>query len=190
MKHPPVDIEIIDEEFSSRNNFLSPGDILVSLRNINSLAVIDRSEKKVKWSFSGPFLRQHDPDCLPDGTILIFDNRMDEGMWNEARYFIEPQSFGYSRVIQVVPKTQQILWSFQGSRAVPFYTSIQGNQQFLENGNLLIVESEGGRVFELDNENKNIIWEFRNILKQGANRNLLGRVTYAQRVKKEEVDFF
>jgi hypothetical protein len=31
----------------------------------------------VKWSQTGPWLRQHDPDFLSDGRILVYDNRDD-----------------------------------------------------------------------------------------------------------------
>ena len=37
--------------------------------------VIDRQTLKAKWVLSGPFYQQHDPDFLPNGNIMLFDNR-------------------------------------------------------------------------------------------------------------------
>jgi hypothetical protein len=41
------------------------------------------------------------------------------------------------------------------------YTSIQGDQQVLDNGNVLITESEAGRVIEATPSGK-IVWEYIN----------------------------
>ena len=27
-----------------------------------------------RWAMAGPFRRQHDPDLLPNGHIMVFDN--------------------------------------------------------------------------------------------------------------------
>jgi hypothetical protein len=40
-----------------------------------------------------------------------------------------------------------------------FYTDIMGTHQRLENGNRLINETKGGRIFEVDTEGE-IIWEY------------------------------
>lgn len=183
------DVEIIGDKFGKANGFAKAGDILVSFRNLDSIAIIDRKDKKVKWCMTGPFLRQHDPDCLPDGTISIFDNRTDKGQFNGAEYLPDPQSFGYSRILRIVPKTQQIKWSYQGSMQQPFYSSINGNDQELPNGNVLIVEPEGGRVFEVDPNHNTIVWEYRNILKSDQSEDYVGRVTYAEKFLKENLDF-
>ncbi len=71
------------------------------------------------------------PDLLSDGTISIFDNRTDKGQHNEAVHPTEPQSFGYSRILRFDPETQEVLWTFEGSKERPFYTSIQGDHQVL-----------------------------------------------------------
>jgi hypothetical protein len=183
------DVELIGKDFAKINEFANEGDILVSLKTIDSLAIIDKNEKVVKWAMCGPFLRQHDPDPSPDGTFYIFDNRTDEGMWNEARYITEPPSFGFSRIIQIEPKSQKIVWSYVGSVTRPFYTSSNGKQQLLENGNVLVTEAEGGRIFEVSKDGSDIVWEFRNILEMDNRNDLLGRVTQATRIRKNKVKF-
>ena len=61
------------------------GDLLVSMRNINAIAVLDGKTVLVKWWRTGPFLRQHDPDFLPNGHILVFDNRLGGRSHDSAR---------------------------------------------------------------------------------------------------------
>ena len=53
---------------------LKVGDLLVSLRNVSSLVAIDAETKMARWAMAGSFRRQHDPDLLPNGHILVFDN--------------------------------------------------------------------------------------------------------------------
>ena len=130
----------------------------------------------------GPFLRQHDPDILGDGTLLVFDNRTE--MWQRppVRWLEQPPVWGFSRILRLDPATQQVLWSFEGSKKFPFYTSAQGKQQLLGNGNILVSDSEGGRAFEISPAHGNqVVWEYVNKL-EGKGDGLLGRVTQATRV--------
>jgi hypothetical protein len=175
------DIEIVDEAFARHHEFAEPGDIVVSIRHLNAIALIDRDSQSVKWALVGPFLRQHDPDLQADGSISIFDNRTDDSQSNEAVHVIEPQRFGFSRVLRLDPESQEILWVFEGSREAPFYTSAQGDHQILPNGNVLIVETEGGRIFEVDPTDNSIVWEWFNGLELDHPEPLVGRITRATR---------
>jgi hypothetical protein len=175
------DIEIVGEEFASRHDFANPGDLLISLRAADSIVLIDRRTKLVKWALTGLFLRQHDPDLQPDGTITIFDNRTDRAQFNQARRTVEPQSFGYSRLLRFDPASQRVLWQFQGSREEPFYTSVQGDHQVLPNGNVMAVETEAGRIIEIDPKTNEIVWEWFNVVTRGERKDLVGRVTRAFR---------
>lgn len=181
------DVDIVDSALASRLSEVSEGDIMVSLRTINAVMILDRKDKSILWSFRGPFLRQHDPEILPDGTLLVYDNRTDIGQHNGAVYLTEPQTFGYSRILRLDPTSQAIIWSYEGSVTEPFYSSIMGKHQPLPNGNVLVVETEGGRVFELDPEDNQIVWEFVNNLDESTN--FVGRISQAERVSAEQMTF-
>ena len=74
-----------------------------------------------------------------------------------------------------------MLWSFEGTRAFPFYSSMQGKLQPLANGNILVSDPEGGRAFEISPTHGNrIVWEYVNTI-NGKGDGLLGRVTEATR---------
>ena len=183
------DIEIVSEAFAARHDFANAGDLLVSLRGADSIVLIDRDTKLVKWALTGMFLRQHDPDLQPDGTITIFDNRTDRGQFNKAERTVEPQSFGYSRLLRFDPASQRILWQFQGSREEPFYTSVQGDHQVLPNGNVMAVETEAGRIIEIDPQTNEIVWEWFNVVERGERKDLVGRVTRAFRYDADYATF-
>ena len=112
---------------------------MVSLRNLNTIAVLDGQTLAVKWSMTGPALRQHDPDFLPNGHLL--DVRQPQG-WH-------PHESGSSRILEIDPVTRRILWTFTGTTEEPFYTDARGKVELLANGNVLVTEAQAGRVFEV-----------------------------------------
>ena len=146
-------IEVLTEELAPAFPDFAAGDFLVSMRNINTVVVLDGRTFEVKWSQTGPFFGQHDPDFLPNGNIVLFDNRLKGD---------RPQ-YGYSRILEIDPRTREIVWSYEGSDTDPFYTKIGGKVQRLDNGNLLVVSPQEGRVFELTREQPpRKVWEFVN----------------------------
>jgi Arylsulfotransferase (ASST) len=175
------DIELVTDELAKRIPQIKAGDFLVSLHGPDALAIISRESKAVVWSMVGPFLRQHDPDIVGDGTLLVFDNRTEDMQPTPVRWLEQPQAWGFSRILRLDPATQQVLWSFEGSKAFPFYSSIQGKQQILANGNILVSDPEGGRAFEVSPAHGNqVVWEYVNKL-EGKGDGVLGRVTEATR---------
>jgi hypothetical protein len=171
------DVEILNEKMAENFELFEPGDIMVSFRNIDTIAVIDPKSMLIKWSMTGPFLRQHDPDFLPNGNILVFDNRMDNN---------EGKDFGGSRILEIAPVSQKVIWSYEGTDDRPFFTDIYGKQELLPNGNVLVVESERGRVFEVTHDTeKRIVWEYVNKVKDGY----VGNITQADRILEKWIDF-
>ena len=183
------DIEIVDRGFAAKHSFADPGDLLLSLRTIDSLVLFDPQAEQAKWVMTGPFLRQHDPDLLPDGSISVFDNRTAKAQHNEAVHLTARQLFGFSRIIRIDPATQRIVWEYSGTEEAPFYTSVQGDHQTLPNGNVLAVETEAGRLFEIDTKDNRIVWEWFNLLETGENESLTGRITRARRIGPEYPGF-
>jgi hypothetical protein len=131
---------------------LGDGNLLVSFRGISTIIKIDRKTSRVAWKLGAPPLSgQHAPTPLPNGNILIFDNgphRLDE-------------SFPFSRVIEVNPATNEIVWKYGEEFPFNFYSPRISNAQRLPNGNTLINEGSFGRFFEVTLEGE-VVWEFVN----------------------------
>jgi hypothetical protein len=122
------------------------GDFLVCVRNIDLIAIIDRAGEKILWSWGQRILdKPHQPTLLDNGNILIFDNG---------------KKRKYSRIIELNPKTKRIVWEYS-KKNKSFFTSDRGGNQQLPNGNILITESDKGRVFEITKEGTTV-WEWLN----------------------------
>jgi hypothetical protein len=146
------DVELVTPALARRISGVKPGDLLVSARNQHALAIISHRNGAILWHQVGPWVRQHDPDILADGTISIFSNN-DDGE-DDTDHF-----FGGSSVVRFDPATEQSVTVFPNGTEETFYTKIMGAHQSLDNGNLLITESMQGRVLEVKDTNE-IVWEY------------------------------
>ncbi|MFZ1431285.1 MAG: arylsulfotransferase family protein [Geminicoccaceae bacterium] len=133
------------------------GDILVSMRNLNMLAVLDKTTGLIKWSKTGPWVRQHAGHFLPNGQIALLDNRLAKNVppWAPNK------PAAASRIVTVDPLTGHLSVLFEGSEDQPFFTYRMGKLQVLPNGNILVTEPEPGRAFEITPDRK-VVWSFIN----------------------------
>jgi hypothetical protein len=133
-------------KLSEKHKAFQEGNWLISFRHGSMIFILDKDTKKVVWraiydQIDGNIEGQHYPIMLESGNMLIFDN---------GRYR------GWSRIIEIDPITLEVVWEYKSEN---FYTLSQGSVQPLPNGNLLITESEKGRVFEITRD-KEIVWEY------------------------------
>ena len=67
----------------------------------------------------------------------------------------------FSRVIEVNPATNEIVWKYQEAREFNFFSPRISNAVRLPNGNTLINEGSFGRFFEVTREG-DVVWEYVN----------------------------
>jgi Arylsulfotransferase (ASST) len=80
---------------------------------------------------------------------------------------VAPESQGaQSRIVAVCATNDQMQVIYSGSSERPFYTQQMGKHQWLPNGNILIVETEKGRAFEVDSEGA-LVWEYFHLVDKG-----------------------
>ncbi|MDD9938484.1 MAG: aryl-sulfate sulfotransferase [Myxococcales bacterium] len=120
------------------------GRVMLSMRELNTIAVLDPQRREIVWALNGQWHRQHEPTVLDSGHVLIFDNRGKDKM---------------SRVLELDPATQQVVWSYGGEAENQFYSNSCGSARRLSNGNTLITESDRGRAFEVTPQ-REIVWEY------------------------------
>lgn len=136
------------------------GDLMISLREYNLIAVIDPDDWRVKWHQTGPWRRQHDPEFLPDGRIAVFDNGLYHNSLTPGAP-IGPDAAFASRVLTIDPADRSIRTVYGGRPGQPLRSMIRGKIDPTAAGGFLITEFEGGRAFEIDAQGRTL-WEYIN----------------------------
>lgn len=180
-----------------------PDNIIWSSRQTNILAITSRKTGEIVWRVGpdyaatgalrklGQIIGPHHVHMIPrglpgEGNILVFDNGgwagygapnpgAPEGHQNALR--------DYSRVVEFNPVTLEVVWQYSGREAgfaVPsgryqFYSPLVSSAQRLPNGNTLITEGVGGRLFEITRQFE-IVWEYVNpYYEKARNQNMVYR---------------
>lgn len=120
------------------------GDIVFSARNADRVAIIDHESGELSWRFTETH-GQHNPTFLENGNVQIFDNGHPAG----------------SRVIEVDPKTSEIVWTYRGRPSHQFYSGHISGASRLDSGNILVCEGTSGTLFEVNRAHQ-VVWEFIN----------------------------
>ncbi|MDH4351314.1 MAG: arylsulfotransferase family protein [Gemmatimonadota bacterium] len=129
----PNDIEPLPAALADAFPQFKAGDLLISLRNLDMVAVIDRETYRVLWVLQGPWRQQHDPDWQADGTITVFNNNRNRQL---------------SHIVAVDPRTNELSLPL-GNSGPKYFSDTMGNHERLPNGNWLIVSANEGRVIEV-----------------------------------------
>jgi hypothetical protein len=137
-------VHVLRREIASQFPGFKPGQVLVSIRHLDVIALVDLDKRAVVWAARGPWRAQHDAQFLGNGHLLIFDNL---GL---------PQT---SRVLEYDPRTQSFPWSYPGPGGASFLSRARGLCQRLPNDNTLIVDSQDGQVFEVTHGGE-VVWTF------------------------------
>jgi len=134
-----------DETLAARDPIYALGNLIVCFRYQDSVAIFDWDKEEVVWTWGqGDISQPHDAMVLDNGNILLFDNGVKRD---------------WSRVIELNPRTKEIVWEYKAPTLSDFFTGARGANQRLPNGNTLITESNKGRAFEVTPDGE-IVWEF------------------------------
>jgi hypothetical protein len=79
------------------------------------------------------------------------------------------------------PRTLSVTWSYAGSEDRPFYSKLRSSTERLPNGNTLITESNGGRLFEVTRSG-DMVWEYMNPVRRADKEKLIAVVSSGQRI--------
>lgn len=147
-----------NRHYDNGKNQFKPGNVMLSPRNLGFIFIIDKKTKEIVWEYSGDYAGglagQHEPHMIEkglpgEGNIIIFDN----GALPMKRWAHTGKSF----VLEIDPATERLVWIYRNGEK--FYSAYRSNVQRLPNGNTLICESEGPRIFEVTQEGE-IVWEY------------------------------
>ena len=116
MERHILTVNDLRDEWSHGNTLAPIGDdrLLFSFRNISTVGIVDKASGEIVWELGYETLaQQHDPNVLPNGNILIFDNgshRRNAGL-------------PFSRAIEVNPANNQIVWEYSDNPAYNFFSA-------------------------------------------------------------------
>jgi outer membrane protein assembly factor BamB len=149
-------VEVFDGSLSSHSNLFREGNVLLSMRNINTIAIFDPETLSIEWLWGPSNLTlQHHPTLLSNGNFLIFDNGLKK-----------------SKVLELDPLARKVVWEYKDPT---FFSATRGSVQRLPNGNTLITESDTGRIFEVTSSGDRV-WEFANpVVDKEGNRAAIWR---------------
>ena len=162
----------IPENTSHTDSRFQPGNIILSYRFINAVAIVDIRTGDIVWRTEDSLtIGQHNAYMIPDGHpggghILIFDNGFGGHYNNGGSEVMRAES----RVVEIDPTLvgtgqNPIIWEYNatlsGFPKYWFFSHFLGSAQRLRNSNTLIVEGSIGRVFEVTREGQ-IVWEYIN----------------------------
>jgi hypothetical protein len=162
-------IVVLDGSLASRGPAFRRGNLLVSIKRLNAVAVVDPDAGQVVWALRGQWYGQHSAKLSAASHLLLFDNL---GTMRMA-----------SRALEVDPFTQQVLWSFGAGPGENLLSETVGFVERLSGGNTLITETNYGRVLEVTPDNR-VVWEFTNPYRVGKNKELVAIVYFMERVSR------
>ena len=135
-----------------------PDNVLISMRQLDTILVIDRDTNQIAWEsqgdYKGGFSGQHDSHMIEKGipgagNIIVFDNG--------SSPYKDLDHVGCSFAIELDPVAQKTMWAYDDREF--FHSNFTSAVQRLRNGNTLITEAWHGRIFEVTQE-KETVWEY------------------------------
>ncbi|MGW4371813.1 arylsulfotransferase family protein [Nocardia takedensis] len=128
------------------------GDVLVSMRELDTIAVLDLSAGAVRWWWGPDELSgQHQPTMLADGNLLVFDN----GRHRD-----------HSRVLEIDPAHRTVMWQYRANPPRTLFCPVAGGAQPLPGGNVLISDAQAGRALEVTRD-ADTVWAVRTLTAAG-----------------------
>jgi hypothetical protein len=135
-------VQVLTRGLATKFPHFKAGQVLISVRELDTIAVLDTQKGSVVWAARGPWRAQHDAQFLDNGHLLIYDNR---------------GSLEGARVLEYDPQTQAFPWSYSAEDGVVLNNPTRGMCQRLPNGNTLIVDSLGDKILEVTAD-KEVVW--------------------------------
>ena len=130
------------------------GDFLVSLRETNTVALMDGKTGLVKHAVAGRTAAQHSPQFLPDGTVLVFDNLGGD------------RSAGGTRVVRIdlAKGTAETVFPRENAKALlPVTSRSAGHISVSPDGKRALVSvTHQGRIVEIDVASGQPVWTYDN----------------------------
>ena len=169
--------------FDAGDERFAPNNVIISSRQASIVAIVGR-DGSIVWRIGPDFsespelmrirqiIGQHHAHMIPEGlpgagNIMIFDNGGSSGYGSPSAIAANGSGIyarATSRVLEIDPVTLELVWSYNGPS---FFSTNISSAQRLPNGNTLVTEGAGGRLFEVT-PGGDIVWEYLHPVFSGA----------------------
>lgn len=149
----PNHIEALPSTLAQAFPQFEAGDLVQSYHTTNLIFVMDPDTLQIKWWYTGAGDGQHDPDWHADGTISIFNNR----------YRSDRRGLPEFSTIEKIDLTADTHRTVIDGAEYNFYSKINGQHQFTDYGTVIIASATQGRIFEVDLDSGEIVFDFVNV---------------------------
>ncbi len=160
-------VEVLrDNPLAKKDPRFKKGNIIFSMRNIDTIGIIDKETGKIVWAWGpGVLDKQHIPTLMENRNILIYDNG--SGRRN-------------TKILELNPLRGEIVWEYKANPPESFFSNSQGSSQRLPNGNTFIANSNNGILFEVTPDG-DTVWEYWNpdLSTNGRRMNLYRSLRYS-----------
>ena len=140
-------VQVLPENrwFDAGDERFRPGNVMITMRQLDTILVIDRKTGQAVWSYTGDFhgglSGPHEGGMIPKplpgaGNILVFDNG--------ALPYRDLAHAGKSYVLEIDPPAKKVVWIYKDGQQ--FFSPFTSNCQRLANGNTLILEASCRRA--------------------------------------------
>ena len=143
----------VSADVAAAHEWLNAGDLMISLRSLNSVAILDRATAEVKWLCAGKTLRQHNPRFFGTDHILVFDNLGGN------------ESLGGTRIVKVgleTLETETVFPTTENPPDHPVYSYASGHLDLSpDQSRVLMAVTEQSMILEVDTQTGELLWEYR-----------------------------
>lgn len=149
------DVQVLSAEEAQYSPIFAPGDLILSFRSLNTIAVLDAKTERIKWHQTGFSNQQHSPRYHNANQILLFDNLGGKASLGTSRVLALDVTSPTSRI--VYPATSNDLSD------VDIYSQTAGHLDLSHDGSrVLIAWTHSGLISEVDIESGQLLWEWIN----------------------------
>ncbi len=174
-------VDLLGSDKADGFPFFNAGDILLSHRESVCITVIDGNTFRTKWALAGVARFVHDADFLEKGRIAFFDNTA----YKQGSQIMEWDCLMNKPHWQFTPSDYYNGFNRPLFAEDNFYSLTSGMQQKLPNGNYLIVETDGGTMFEVTADKK-VVWKY---VSTKLDKESIGRLFCAERYPANYLKF-
>jgi hypothetical protein len=129
------------------SKFWKKGDLLISMRHRNTVALYRPSTNKILWLKTGPWLAQHDCDFVDGKTIMIFGNDLLRGQHKSPLINGHNDIYFYDFEKNEVTKPYTKVMKKLGIKTIS-----EGRCDLLTNGDLFVDETNYGKLYIINKD--------------------------------------